>query len=168
MNIATTAETTETTPASAPKRASRKSAPSLPSALVAKAAVSKTALKTELTTGSKTTRGAKSRTSLGTKPAASRKADQNINSALLLHEDDLKAITGQVLSAVMEKIIPLLEKIELINKNADTPAVANVVEMSTEQTAAKQLQQQLQTMAQMKLKSLEDRVTHRIQQMQGK
>ncbi len=93
-------------------------------------------------------------------------ASKNIDTTLLLHEDDLKVICGQVLGAVMEKIIPLLEKIEQINSSS--PAVANVVEMSAEQTAAKQLQQQLQTMAHMKLKSLEERVTHRIKQMQGK
>jgi hypothetical protein len=99
---------------------------------------------------------------------ARRDASKNIDTTLLLHEDDFKAITGQVLSAVMEKIIPLLEKIEQINKTTDHPAVANIVEMSAEQTAAKQLQQQLQTMAHMKLKSLEERVAHRIKQMQGK
>ncbi len=147
MNSATTTATANTTPASAPKKAARKPAQQRQVAAVPEAV---------LNTEPKTSRG----TSSGARPGIS----QNINSTRLLHEEDLKAISSLVLSAVMEKIIPLLEKIEQINKTTDLP----VVKMSAEQTAAKQLQQQLQTMAQMKLKSLEDRVTHRIRQMQGK
>lgn len=147
MNSATTTAIAKTTPASAPKKAARK-----PAQQRQVAAVPEAVLNTE------------PKTSLGTSSGASPGISQNINSTRLLREEDLKAISSLVLGAVMEKIIPLLEKIEQINKTTDPP----VVKMSAEQTAAKQLQQQLQTMAQMKLKSLEDRVTHRIRQMQGK
>lgn len=70
-----------------------------------------------------------------------------------------------MLAVVMDKIIPLLEKIERVNHGLER---AERTKISVEQKTAQQLQHQLQTMAQMKLKSLEECVDARIKQMLGK
>ncbi len=101
----------------------------------------------------------------GSKPATRKPAPKRAIQKPRLSEKDIDELSQTVLAAVMDKIIPLLEKIERVTHGLER---AERTEISAEQKTAQQLQHQLQTMAQMKLKSLEERVDARIKQMLGK